>query len=300
MNQRTTLQNYALLSIGAALLTIGLKAGAYLLTGSVGLLSDALESIVNLVAALVAFGAIRYATQPPDADHSYGHDKAEYFSSGIEGLLILIAALSIMVASVPRLLNAQPLEQVGVGLAISVGASLVNLIVARVLLRAGKQHGSITLEADGHHLMTDVWTSVGVIVGVAGVALTGWNVLDPLIGLLVAANILWMGYKLLRRSVLGLLDTALPPEDLRQIDNALRPFHRQGIETHALRTRQSGARRFVSLHVLVPNDWTVSRAHGIAEQIEKAIRVALPRTTVFTHLEPQNEAVSYEDMALER
>ncbi len=299
-SNRIHLERYAVLSIGAALLTIGLKAGAYFLTGSVGLLSDALESGVNLVAAVVAFGALRYATRPPDNDHSYGHDKAEYFSSGIEGFLILLAAASIIFASIPRLFNTQPLEQVGIGLVISVAASGVNLFVAQILLRAGKLNRSITLEADGHHLMTDVWTSVGVIVGVAGVALTGWNILDPVIALLVAGNILFTGYKLLRRSASGLLDTALPAEDLRVIEAALEGYHERGIETHALRTRQSGARRFVSMHVLVPQDWTVSHAHGIAEEIEQEIRAALPHTTVFTHLEPQNEAASYEDMTLER
>jgi cation diffusion facilitator family transporter len=248
----------------------------------------------------VAFGALRYASQPPDAEHSYGHDKAEYFSSATEGILIFIAALSIILSSVPRLLNPQPLEQVGVGLLVSTAASLVNFTVARILLRAGKTHRSITLEADGHHLMTDVWTSVGVIVGVAGVAVTGWNVLDPLIALLVAANILAMGYRLVRRSAAGLLDTALPAEDLRVIKAVLEEFRQQGIETHALRTRQSGARRFVSMHVLVPNDWTITHAHQIAEEIEQKIRSTLPRTTVFTHLEPQNEATSYADISLER
>lgn len=298
---RVNLTRYAWLSIGAAALTIGLKAGAYLVTGSVGLLSDALESLVNLVAAVVALAVLTVAARPPDDDHAYGHDKAEYFSSGVEGGLILIAAASIGYTAIGRLFNPQPLESVGLGLGISVVASLVNLVVARILLQAGRQHRSITLEADAQHLMTDVWTSVGVVLGVAAVWLTGWERLDPIIALIVAANIVWSGVRLIQRSVLGLLDTALPAEDRRVVARILTEYaEREGVQFHALRTRQAGARRFVSLHVLVPGSWSVQRGHLLLEQIEEAIRHALPGTTVFTHLEPLEDPASFADQTLDR
>jgi cation diffusion facilitator family transporter len=271
-----SLARFAWLSIGAAVLTIGLKAGAYLITGSVGLLSDAMESLVNLAAAIIALLALNLAARPPDSDHAYGHTKVEYFSSGIEGLLILVAAVSIGAASIDRLLNPRPVEQVGIGLAISLFASLINFGAARVLLHAGRQYRSITLEADAHHLMTDVWTSIGVVVGVGAVGLTGWGWLDPVIALIVAANIVWTGVRLVRRSTLGLIDTALPEADLAKIQQVLNSYQSQGIQTHALRTRQAGVRRFISFHVLVPN------------------------STVFTHLEPVDEPTSFEDVTLDR
>jgi cation diffusion facilitator family transporter len=297
---RSHLTRYAWLSIGAAILTIGLKTGAYLLTGSVGLLSDALESLVNLIGATVALVMLTVAASPPDEEHSYGHTKAEYFSSGVEGTLIVVAALSIGVAAWNRLLNPQPIEQAGLGLAVSLTASVVNFVVARILLRAGRRFNSIALESDGRHLMTDVWTSVGVVIGVTAVVLTGWQRLDPLVALIVAANIIWEGWKLLRRTGAGFMDTALPPEDRDRIQAILSKYETDGIQFHALRTRQSGARCFVSLHVLVPGQWTVQRGHQLLEQIEREIRQAFANVTVFTHLESLDDATSWQDTALDR
>lgn len=297
---RSSLTCFAWLSIAAAVLTIALKASAYLLTGSVGLLSDALESIVNLVGALMALAMLTIAARPADEDHAYGHSKAEYFSSGVEGTLILLAAASIVATAIPRLITPKPLEQIGLGLGVSVAASLVNLFVARVLLRASKQHHSITLEADARHLMTDVWTSVGVLVGVGAVALTGWERLDPIVACLVAANIVRAGVGIVRNSALGLMDTALPIEDQDKLQKALEPYAQNGVQYHALRTRQSGARQFVSLQVLVPGLWTVQRGHRLLEGVEADIRQALPRATVFTHLEPLNDPASWDDTSLDR
>ncbi|RIK17984.1 MAG: cation-efflux pump [Chloroflexi bacterium] len=286
MENRGSLTRYAWLSIAAALVTIGLKVGAYLITGSVGLLSDAAESIVNLVGAVVALAMLSIAARPPDDEHAYGHDKAEYFSSGVEGTLILLAAILIAWAAIPRLFNPQPLEAVGVGLVVAAIASVVNFGVSRALMRAGKKYDSITLEADAQHLMTDVWTSVGVIAGVGAVALTGWNILDPLIALAVAANIVWTGYQLMRRSALGLMDTALPPQELKQVKLILEKYKTQGVE--------------FSMHVLVPGDWTVQQGHQLLEQIEAEMRAALPTSTVFTHLEALNDPASYADTKLDR
>jgi cation diffusion facilitator family transporter len=280
---RSSLARFAWLSIAAAILTIALKAIAYLLTGSVGLLSDALESFVNLVGALMALAMLTIAARPADEDHAYGHSKAEYFSTGVEGTLILIAAVSIGVAAIPRLITTpKPLEQIGLGLGVSIAASLVNLFVARILLRASKHHHSVTLEANAYHLMTDVWTSAGVFVGVGAVALTGWRRLDPIVALLVAGNIVWSGVRIVRNSALGLMDTALPVEEQNTLRRVLEPYMQSGVQFHALRTRQSGARQFVSLHVLVPGIWTVQRGHRLLESIEADIRHALPSVTVFT------------------
>jgi cation diffusion facilitator family transporter len=296
----TSLTRYAWISIGAAVATIGLKTAAYLLTGSVGLFSDAVESLVNLVGAVMALSMLTVASRPADEDHSYGHSKAEYFSSGVEGTLILVAALSIGVAAVRRLLAPQPLEQIGVGIAVSVAASAVNLVVALVLARAGRRHHSITLEANAQHLLTDVWTSAGVIVGVTAVGATGWLPLDPLVALFVAANILWTATRIVRRSILGLMDTALPAEELAAVKAALDSHLEDGIEYHALRTRQSGARRFVSFHVLVPGVWTVHRGHNLLENIEARIRAVVPNVTVFTHLESLDDPTSWDDQHLDR
>lgn len=298
--QRVPLARFAWLSIAAAMLTIGLKAGAYALTGSVGLLSDALESIVNLVAAVVALIALTVAHQEPDDEHAYGHEKAEYFASGIEGGLILLAAASIAYAAIDRLIHPQPVEQLGIGLAVSVLASLINLGVAVRLRRAGREYRSITLEADARHLMTDVWTSIGVIVGVAAVAVTRWERLDPVIALLVAANIVWSGVQLVRRSALGLLDTALPAEERARIDAVLERYATGGVQFHALRTREAGSRRFMSVHVLVPGEWTVQDGHALLEKIEGDIRGGVPGLTVFTHLEPLDDPVSWADAPLDR
>lgn len=296
----TRLTRFAWLSVAAALLTIGLKSGAFLLTGSVGLLSDALESLVNLAAALMALVILDIAVRPPDPDHSYGHSKAEYFASGIEGALIILAAGSIVWAAVARLLAPRPIEQVGLGLLISVIAALLNWGVARVLLRAGRDYHSITLEADAQHLMTDVWTSAGVVVAVAAVSLTGWQILDPLIAIVVAGNIVRSGLRLMLRAAHGLMDPALPMADQRAIQQVLAEYRRQGLEFHALRTRQAGARNFASLHVLVPGDWSVQRGHEMLERIEADLRAAVPRCSVLTHLEPQEDPSAWEDIDLDR
>ena len=299
-NDRLFLTKFAWLSIGVAVLTIALKTIAYFLTGSVGLLSDALESIVNLVGALMALAMLTIAARPADEDHAYGHSKAEYFSSGVEGTLIVIAAISIIATAIPRLITPKPLEQVGLGLAVSVAASLANLIVSLILLRASKKYNSITLDANAHHLMTDVWTSVGVLAGVGLVALTGWERLDPIVAFLVAANIIWSGFRIVRMSALGLMDTALLAEEQALVKNVLNAYTQNGVEYHALRTRQSGSRRFVSVHILVPGKWTVQRGHRLLESIEADIRKALPNVTVFTHLESLNDPASWDDTNLDR
>lgn len=297
---RRSLTRFAWLSIAAAVGTMGLKAFAYQLTGSVGLLSDALESLVNLAGALMALAMLTAAARPPDEDHAYGHSKAEYFSSVLEGTLILVAAASIGAAAVDRLLDPKPLRQIGAGLAVSVAASFINLGVALVLLRAGRRERSIALTANARHLLTDVWTSVGVVVGVAAVALTGWQPLDPSIALLVAANIVWSGYRLVRTSVDGLMDKAFPPTEYAALRRVLDAHVESGIQYHALRTRESGARRFVSLHVLVPGDWTVHRGHTLLERIESDIRGVVPNVTVLTHLESLDDPASWEDQTLDR
>lgn len=300
LQNRSSLTRFAWLSIGAAVITIALKTIAYFLTGSVGLLSDALESVVNLVGAMMALAMLTIAARPADEDHAYGHSKAEYFSSGVEGALILIAAVSIVATAIPRLITPKPIEQLGLGLGVSVAASLVNLIVARILLKAGKSYSSITLEADAHHLMTDVWTSVGVLAGVGLVALTGWQRLDPIVAFIVAANIIWSGVRIVRMSALGLMDTALPVTEQTVLKNILEKYTQNGVEYHALRSRQSGSRRFVSFHVLVPGKWTVHRGHRLLESIEADIRRAMPSVTVFTHLESLNDPASWDDTNLDR
>lgn len=289
-----------LLSVGAGLATIALKMLAWQLTGSTGLLSDALESIVNLAAALMALIVVRWATLPADAEHMYGHEKAEYFSAGVEGGLIMVAAVAIGWVAIRRLLHPAPLDDVGVGLAVSSAASLINLAVGLTLVRAGRRRRSITVEADGRHLLTDVWTSVGVIVGVALVALTGWERLDPLIALAVAANIVFTGVKLVHRSSGGLMDHALAPAEQSAIDAALRPYRDEGIVFHAVRNRQAGRRSFISMHVLVPGRWTVQQGHDLLESVEATVRTALPHSTVFTHIEPVEDPSSFDDTALDR
>lgn len=296
----SSLKRFAWLSIAAALATILLKTAAWWLTGSVGLLSDALESGVNLAGALMALAMLTIAAQPPDDNHAFGHGKAEYFASGFEGVLILAAAIGIAVAAIDRLLHPQPLAAVGVGLVVSALASLINLGAARVLLAAGRAHRSITLEADAHHLMADVWTSAGVLVGVGAVALTGWLWLDPALALLVAANIVWTGWQLLRRSASGLMDVALPPEQHAAVAAVLDGYRGQGIDYHALRTREAGARCFVTVHVLVPGAWSVQRGHDLLEEIEADIRQAVPHASVLTHLEPLEDPVSGHDIELDR
>jgi cation diffusion facilitator family transporter len=297
--QRKSLIRFAWLSSAAATVIIVLKAYAYWITDSVGLLSDALESVVNLVSACAMLVALTIAARPADEGHPYGHDKAEYFSSGLEGGMILIAAVGIAWAAVDRLLDPRPIEALGLGLAISLVASAVNFVVARVLLAAGRQHDSITLEADARHLMTDVWTSVGVLVGVGAVALTGWGWLDPVVAIAVAINIVWTGLDLLRRSAFGLMDTALPAEEQDVIRGVLEEYRSGGIEYHALRTRRSGARRFVSMHVLVPGAWTVTRGHDLVESIEQQVRDRLPNTTITIHMEPLEDPRAWRDAHIE-
>jgi cation diffusion facilitator family transporter len=293
-------RRYAVLSIAAAVITIGLKLVAYLLTGSVGLFSDAAESLVNLVAAVAALWALIYAARPPDEEHAFGHDKAEYFSSGLESALILIAAIWIGLTAWDRLMDPQPLQNVGLGLGVTLAASAINGGVALVILRAGRRLRSITLRADAQHLLTDVWTSIGVVLGVLTAQLTGWLVLDPLIALLVTANILWTGVRLLRDTAQGLLDRALPPEDRKAITEVLSRYERQGIRFHALRTRASGPRRFISMHVLVPGEWTVQRGHDLSERIERELAAVLPQSTFFIHIEPSEDPASFADQTLDR
>ncbi len=295
-----SLTRYAWLSIAAALSTMLLKTIAWKLTGSVGLLSDAIESLVNLAGALMALWMLTLAALPADDDHAHGHGKAEYFSSAFEGFLILLAAISIGYTAIERMMNPLPLGAIGVGLLVSVVASIINFATARTLLTVGMKHNSITLEADARHLMTDVWTSAGVIAGVALVWLTGWLWLDPAIALLVAANIVWTGYQLMRRSADGLMDVSLPAEKIKKIEDLLAGYREQDLDFHALRTRQAGGRAFVTLHVLVPGHWTVQLGHDWAERIETDIRIALPHTHVTTHLEPLEDPVSMNDQELDR
>jgi cation diffusion facilitator family transporter len=301
LQPRSSLTRFAWLSIGAAIATIILKTGAYLLTGSVGLLSDALESLVNLAGAVMALTMLTIAARPADEIHVYGHSKAEYFASVTEGILILGAAAGIISAAVNRLLQPRELEQLGLGLGVSVAASAINLIVARILLRVGRERRSITLEADARHLMTDVWTSVGVVGGVAVVGITGWSFFDPVVAIVVALNIIWTGFRLVGRSVSGLMDAALPEQERALIENVMQKYQSKGVSFHALRTRQAAARQFVSVHMLVPGEWTVHDAHHVAEDFESDIRGTLGGVvTVFTHIEPVEDELSMDDIYLDR
>jgi cation diffusion facilitator family transporter len=293
-------RSYAALSIATAVATITLKIAAWKMTASVGLLSDAAESVVNLAAAVIAFWALSVAARPPDEGHPHGHTKAEYFASAAEGFLIFAAAVWICVAAWGRLKAPQPLERVSMGLAVSLAATALNGAVAAILLAAGRRLHSITLRADGRHLLTDVWTSIGVVAAVILVRWTGWLRLDPLIAIAVAVNILWAGWKLIRESGLALIDAALPDDEQRHVAEALSSFQEKGILFHAIRTRVAGPRRFVSLHVLVPGAWTVQKGHDTCELVEAAVRKALPRTTVLTHLEPREDPVSWDDRGLDR
>ena len=291
------------LSILAAITTLIMKSTAYWLTGSVGLFSDAVESTVNLVAALTAFFSLIYAARPVDPSHTYGHEKIEYFSSGLEGILILVAAFGIAWYAITRLLDPQPLQGLDLGTAIALAASIINFAVARILLRVGRQVNSIVLEADGKHLMTDVWTSLGVIAGLGMVYVTGWYVLDPLIALLVAAQIVRTALDLIIRSFNGLMDHALPEAEQAQMRQAVTQTLPAGVAFHALRTRQAGARRFADFHLLVPGAWSVKKAHDLTGLVEKAVKSALPRTEVTVHVEPIEEPSAWQDsevLALEQ
>jgi cation diffusion facilitator family transporter len=296
-----SLTRFAWLSVAAALATIALKTLAWRVTGSVGLLSDALESLINLAAALLAVSMLRLAAAPPDAEHPYGRFKAEYVASGIEGALIVFAAISIIYSALPRLAAPQPIEAPLLGIALSAIATAINLAVGLALIAAGRRHHSIALEADGRHLMTDVWTSAGVIAGVALVAGTGWNMLDPLIAIAVAVHIVYTGAILVRRSFAGLLDVAIPEAEQAVVEKIFAEYRqRYGVDFHALRTRQAGSRRFISFHLLVPDDWTVEHAHRLSEEIEERIRELVSNAIFLTHIEPISQPASYDDIKLER
>lgn len=294
-------KKYIYLSIVAAIVTIGLKFAAYGLTGSMGLFSDALESFVNLIAAVVALIVLRISEKPADEGHEFGHSKAEYFSSAIEGALILIAAFSIIYSAVPRLTHPTPLEHVSVGLLISLSASMVNLIVGQTLIRNGKKMKSLLLEADGKHLMTDVWTSVGVIVAIGLVYWTGWMILDPIIAIIVALNIVYTGYKLVARSASGLMDESIDDSEIRQITSYLESLKEQQMDYHSFKTRQAGQRKFISFHLLVPGEWTVKQGHDQADKIEEYIEdMFAEAVTVTTHLEPLHDPASLKDIGIDR
>jgi cation diffusion facilitator family transporter len=303
MNRLQTGQSpraYTILSIAAAIITIALKFGAYRLTNSVGLLSDAIESGVNLVAAVVTFWALTVAARPPDAKHAFGYTKAEYFSSALEAVLIIVAAVSIALTAFDRLWHPQPLEQIGVGLAVSMLAAGINGLVGWILLRAGQRLRSITLRTDAHHLFSDVWTSGGVLVGIVLVQLTGRLELDALASLIVAANIVRIGIGLLQETGAELMDAGLPADERAAIEAILSEYATPEVQFHALRTRVAGSRRFVSVHILVPGAWTIQRGHDLCEAIELAIVKALPRSHAITHLEPLEDPSSWEDRELDR
>lgn len=289
------LSKYGFLSLGVGILVLLLKLTAWQITDSVGLLSDALESLVNIAAAIVAIIALRAASRPPDRTHQFGHGKAEYFSALVEGAMIVIAATMIIISAVQRLLAPQPLEQIGLGLGISVLASILNGAVAFILFRVGREHGSLALVADAHHLVTDLWTTAGVVVGVLIVGFTGWNLLDPMIAIAVAVNIVVVGVGLLRSSMAGLLDSALPEDQVEVIKSTLAPYRGENVEIHGLQTRRAGRQSFITMHVLVPGDWDVMAGHEICHQIETDLSEELPGVQVTTHLEPLEDPRAWND-----
>lgn len=299
LQPRVDLTKFAWLSIAAAITTIALKAAAWLITGSVGLLSDAAESVVNLVAAVVALFALRVAARPADKNHHFGHSKAEYFSSAIEGVMIFVAAAAIIAFAIERLIVPRPLQEIGAGLLISVVAALINGVVAVVLLRGGRRYNSITLRADAHHLFTDLITSAGVVVGVLLVGVTGWNWLDPVVALLVGVNILWTGWRLVSESTSGLMDESLPKEDNARLRAILTSHETDEVKFHAFRTRVSGARAFMEFHMLVPGAWTVQQGHDAMEDLIDLIRGQYSELRVIGHLEPIEDPRSYEDMHID-
>jgi cation diffusion facilitator family transporter len=287
-----------LFSILAAIVTLLLKTAAYFYTGSVGLLSDAAETSVNLVAAITAWLSLWYAAKPVDVDHTYGHRKIEFFSSGLEGVLILAAAAGIAWYAVQRLFAPEPLHDLLVGVGVAIAASLINFAVAVWLLRVGRRHGSIVLEADGQHLFTDVLTSAGVVIGLLLVETTGRGWFDPVVALIVAANIVRTGWRLVVRSFNGLMDHALPPAEQALVRRAIESSLETGMTFHALRTRQAGTDRFVDFHLLVPGRTSVTQAHRLADRVEQAVMAALPGTEVVVHIEPIEEQASWEDSQL--
>ncbi|MGO1720888.1 MAG: cation diffusion facilitator family transporter, partial [Luteimonas sp.] len=291
---RPDLTKYAWLAIGTAVLTVLLKGSAWAITGSVGLLSDAAESMVNLVAAIVALVSLTIAARPADDNHHFGHSKAEYFSAALEGIMVFVAAASIIYLGIERLLNPRPLESLGVGLAISMVAAVLNGVVGRILIGVGTRHRSITLRADGRHLMTDVYTSVGVVIGLGLAWLTGWNWMDPVVAILVGVNILVTGYRLISESTAGLMDVSLSPEDNARIQAILDAHtEKDRIEFHAVRTRESGARQFMEMHMLVPGEWSVQRGHDVMEDLVDEIVAQFPAMRVTGHLEPIADPRSY-------
>jgi cation diffusion facilitator family transporter len=283
-------------SIIASILTIFIKSAAYYITGSVGFLSDAMESFINLAAAIVAFVMLTIAARPPDKEHPFGHDKAEYFSSLIEGLLIVLAAVGIVYAAINRILHPEPLEELTIGMTLSVLATLINFVTAKILLYYGRKHNSITLEADSHHLMTDVWTTIGIIMGILLVKFTNWQLLDPIMAIAVAISIVYTGTKLIIRSTSGLMDSKLSEKELFIIKQILDQYKEQGIEYHALYTRQSASKKFITFHLLIPGDLTMHNAHEFSKMIEKEITVQLPYSDVFIHLEPLNDPEAFDDI----
>lgn len=287
-----------LLSIAAAVTTTLIKLAAWQATSSVGLLSDALESLVNLSASTVTFWALGLARKPADSQHPYGHSKAEYFASGLESGLILVAALAILQAAFNRLLQPEPIAELGTGLLLTVVATAINAAVALLLLKNARQFHSIALRTDAHHLLSDVWTSLGVILALALVRLTNLEWLDPLVAMLVGVNVLCTGWRLLRESASGLLDAALPEPELRALQTFLDASSGDELHFHAVRTRVAGSRRFISLHVLVPGHWTVAQGHDHCEQVEQGIASLLPGSHVITHLEPVEDPGSWQDTAL--
>jgi cation diffusion facilitator family transporter len=295
-SDRLTLTRFAWLSIMAAGVTIFMKMSAYFMTDSVGLLSDAIESFVNLAGALMALRMLILAAQPADEKHPFGHSKAEYFSSVVEGILILVAAGGITYTAIDRIIHPRLLEHVGIGVVVCAAASAINYVVARILMKAAKANNSITLEADSHHLMTDVWTSAGVIAGVALVELTQWRLIDPIVAILVAANIVWTGVGLVRRSVDGLMDVVLPESEQALIEKAMAKYREKGIEFHELRTRQSASYRYISVHMLVPGFWTVHDAHHLAEDLESDILTMLGDALITTHVEPIDDDNSFHEI----
>jgi cation diffusion facilitator family transporter len=286
------------LSIGAAVATLALKWAGYSITGSVGLLSEAADSGINLLASVTALFSLWFASRPVDESHTYGHEKIEYFSSGLEGVLILVAAAGIAWFAILRLASPQPLQAFGLGVAFALGASFINFIVARVLLRVGRASQSIVLEADGHHLMTDVLTSLGVIAGLMLVWLTAQSWIDPVMGLIVSANIGWTGFDLVRRSFNGLMDHALPEQEQAAVRVAIEAHLQPGMDYHALRTRQAGSRRFADFHLLVPGTWSVRRAHELTKKVEQAVGAALSGIEVTVHIEPIEDRASWTDSEL--
>lgn len=300
IKDRSFLKKYAWLSVAAAIFTIVLKTIAYLLTDSVSLMSDAAESLVNLAGALMALWMLTIAARPADEDHTYGHSKAEYFSSGAEGTMILLASFSIAFLAVQRLLNPRDIQKIDLGLIVNASASAINLVTSIILSKAGKRYSSITLEANSKHLMTDVYTSAGVIIGIIAVGLTGLNILDPILALLVAGNIIISGVGLVRKSVHGLMDKVISGTDIQKLEKVCEPYIKEGISFHAIRTRQAGLRKFISMHVLVPGSWTVHQGHSLLEEIEHKIRKEIPNSSILTHLESLDDPASWEDLGLDR